>query len=285
MRFIFVICVLFSCLAAASSQNKLIDGHTLQSVEIDQALSEVIPGTILIVSEVHDFLPHHKNQVTILQALKTKLNHISTAFEFFENRFQNAVDQYVDGMLTEDIFLKAVNWGRIPFDFYRKQVLFPKLAGGKTIALNAASTLTSKISKAGLESLTDVEKAELHEGFALGNELYFDRFKEVMQNHVTPDQLTHYFQAQSVWDDTMAYNAVQFISENPLQVLVVIVGDFHAQYGGGLPDRLKARGQKNLVVISQLNADGLSPDEINLETAPTNKYGPRSDFIFVSTSN
>jgi uncharacterized iron-regulated protein len=80
----------------------------------------------------------------------------------------------------------------------------------------------------------------------------------------------------------MAYNAVQFLAAHPEQVLMILVGDFHAQYFGGLPDRLRARGIRSLVVVSQLSSEGLSPEELQAELQPHPRWGARGDYLWVT---
>jgi len=69
------------------------------------------------------------------------------------------------------------------------------------------------------------------------------------------------------------------------------VGEFHAQYGGGLADRILARApETNVVIVSQIWAanmvDGstqpMTEDEISAEITPSPIYGPRGDFVWVS---
>jgi uncharacterized iron-regulated protein len=79
----------------------------------------------------------------------------------------------------------------------------------------------------------------------------------------------------------MAWVSTEYLRMHPEQILVIIVGDFHATYGGGLPDRLRARGA-DVLTISQVNLSGLSGDEENGEILPDEKFGPRAEYIWVS---
>jgi uncharacterized iron-regulated protein len=178
----------------------LLDGQTLAPATIETITGRLAPGSVLIVSEIHDNTLHHRNQVAALQALARQATNISVGFEFFEHRFQGFVDQYLAGQLEETSFLREVHWGSLPFADYREQALFPRAHGGLTVALNASSVLAAKIAKSGLESLSPEEQAELPPDFELGNELYLERFKLAMAEHVPPQAVGRYFQAQSTWD-------------------------------------------------------------------------------------
>jgi uncharacterized iron-regulated protein len=263
--------------------NALYDGTALSEVALKEVAAKIEPGTVVIVSETHNFKPHHQKQVEFLEALASSgKEKISVGMEFFAHGVQEAIDRFLDGTLPEADFLKEAQWGAgNPFENYRRQVLFPREHGGRTIGLNAARSFTGKISKVGLAGLSEEEKRELPPQFTLGNALYFERFKETMANHVPPEALNRYFEAQSVWDETMAWVSTEFLRTHPEQILVIITGDFHASYGGGLPDRLRARGAK-VVVVSQANLTDLSEDEERAEIEPDAKAGPRGEFVWVS---
>ena len=254
---------------------------TLQEVSLESLVKSLPPGAIAIVSEQHTYQPHNENQIRFLEALATSgASAISVGMEFLNRPFQKFVDGFLAGILTEPQFLKSVEWGGNPFDQYRRQVLFPRDHGGHTVALNAAKSLTSRISKVGIAGLSPDELALIPQGFAVGNSAYFERFSEVMKDHVPAAALQRYFEAQSVWDDTMALTAIEEIESHPQERLVIIVGDFHAQYGGGLPDRLRTRGVVNLLTISQVNVQGLSGSEADREVLPHSKWGARADAVW-----
>jgi uncharacterized iron-regulated protein len=99
--------------------------------------------------------------------------------------------------------------------------------------------------------------------------------------HIPEQAILRYFTAQSIWDETMSWQAVEFLRKNPSHVLVIIVGDFHAQYGGGLPDKLRQRGLTKIITFSQVNLTELTPEEQAAEMEPHPTYGPRADFIWV----
>ncbi len=141
----------------------------------------------------------------------------------------------------------------------------------------------SKVAKSGLDSLTAEERRLLPPQFSLGRASYKNRFLSMMPHLPSPDAGDRYFAAQSIWDDTMAWRAVDFITAHPNQVLVVVVGEFHAQYGGGLPDRIRARAPGIRVwTFSQINTTGLTKDEVRVEITPSPSEGPRGDYLWLA---
>jgi uncharacterized iron-regulated protein len=232
---------------------------------------------------------HHEHQIAFLTELKNQNNHqtgIAVGMEFFSYPHQPQVNLYLQNQLAENDFLKAIGWGNNPFDFYRHQVLFPRQAGGWTQALNAPPWLSRKIAKEGLLSLTEEEKTFLPPQFQLGRPLYYQRFVDAMGGgHIPEEAMQRYFVAQSLWDDTMAWQAANYLSHNPDHVLVIIVGDFHATYGGGLPDRLNARGIHKVLTVSQTTLQDYTPEERERLLEPDVKYGQRADFLWTTEGN
>ena len=94
--------------------------------------------------------------------------------------------------------------------------------------------------------------------------------------HVPDSKLDNYFQAQSTWDETMAWQSLEFMKNHIDQVFVIIVGEFHVQYGGGLPASLNRRIQLmgladkiNVKTISQITTEGLTTDQITESILPS----------------
>ena len=269
--------------ASAYDADQLYTGDSLQPVSVSQALSQVTAGTIIIVSELHDHAPHHRHQLQVLQELQQAgAPGISVGMEFFQYTKQPILDSYLNGGLDDKEFLQQVGWGGNKWDNYRPQVLFPLQAGGTTWALNAPRDVTSKVARSGIGSLTPEESALLPPNWSLGNDLYYERFKAVMGGgHIPEKSMMRYFTAQSLWDETMAWRAVDFIRQNPDQILVILVGDFHAVYGGGLPDKIRQRGWQQVLTISQVSLKGATPSEQDEIMTPHPRYGNRADFVWV----
>ena len=121
-------------------------------------------------------------------------------------------------------------------------------------------------------------------GFALGSEVYEKRFYEILGivhgDDNDTDMIKNMFAAQCTWDDTMAWQALEKIKVNPQQVMVIIVGNFHARYGGGLQDRLKARGHKKILTIVQVTSEGLTDTDIESLIEPHPDYGVIADYLW-----
>lgn len=256
-------------------------GADMQATSLEQALATVKAGDIVVLGEQHGTSVQADQQVKVMKQLKDMGLSVSVGLEFFEYLDQSSVYQWRRGLLSEENFLKAIRWGGFPFSAYREQALFPHSAWDVR-AINAPRSLTGKIAKTGMESLTTEEKGLLPPDFTIGNANYFERFKDNIGHLPDPSAADRYFAAQSVWDDTMAWKIHQYMDVVPNTVMVIVVGEFHVQYGGGLPDRLRARAPRKVHTFSLLNLHDMSQDEINEAVQPHSKYGVRADWLWLS---
>jgi uncharacterized iron-regulated protein len=259
------------------------NGTTGVACGADEIYQGIVPGTVLITSELHDHSAHHQNQRDILAKLAKLGLPISVGMEFFEYPDQALVDAYTSGHLDEAAFLQQIKWGKgQPFDFYRTQVLAPTQLGGLTVALNFPRALADKVAQGGLDALTKDERHVMPPNFERGTASYFERFREVMKDHAPDSAIENYFTAQSLWDDTMAWQASNYMTAHSAGVLMIIVGDFHVAYQDGLVARLQKRGLTHIVSLSQIDTTGLSADDRRAQIAPSPRYGARADYVFDS---
>ena len=266
----------------ALAEAQIFDGQTNQEVSLAHVTQNITPGTIVIVGEQHGMAVMRDQQVQILKQLREQGLKVSVGLEFLNYTDQPSIDQYRQGQIAEDHFLAQVAWKGFGFEFYKSQLIFPEVAQGEfSLGLNLTRTVTSKISKNGLVSLTEDDLKLMPPHFELGRESYKARFIQAAGAHCpSPDNC---FAAQSAWDDTMAWQATQFIEQHPEQVLVIIVGEFHVQYGGGLPYRiLQRRPNTPIKTISQVWVEGLTEDEIQNELRPSELEGARASAVWIS---
>jgi uncharacterized iron-regulated protein len=260
----------------------LIDGQTLLPVELSAALAGVQPGDVVVIGEKHYTKIGQAQELAVMAALRAAGLKVSVGLEFLPYTAEDAVNAWRAGTLDEPAFLRATQFGE-GFEFYRAQAQFPA-ADAYLLGLNAPRALTRRIAEVGTDGLTLAENLLMPPHFTLGNANYRDRFVAVMGGvHVVPPAaMDRFFAAQSTWDDTMAWQAARFLAHRRDQVLAIVVGEFHVRYGGGLPDRLRARTRGEVWTISLLDTSPLNPGERQAELAPSPVYGSRADFLFTS---
>lgn len=250
------------------------------------------PGDIVVMGEEHavkgsesdaETFVHHRNQVRLIKQLQ-KSRTVSVGMEFLIYTFQSLVDQFIDGFFPEASFLQAVHWGSNPFQFYRDQILSTRGTWGRTLALNIPQEIADQVTKAGKDSLTPDQQALTPPFWERGNESYFERFSDAMKEHAPPEAIERYFWAQSLWDDTMAWKALEHQREHPDHVLVIIVGEFHVLFGGGLPYELKKNGAASVKTVLQVQIPDWADSTLQEAIRPDPKYGESADYLWLHTT-
>lgn len=278
-----VVCLVSSCahqLRAEPLSAGWLNGATLQPAQLEDFIAPIRAGDVVLLGETHNEPAVAKLHLDILHRLRTQIGVVHVGMEFLDWTQQSVVDDYRSGKISEDEFLKLIQWGGFDFAHYREQILFPKNQTGEALlAINAPRSLTRAIARSGLESISDAQKAMLPPEFELGRESYYRRFVEAIGHGGSEESLRRFFAAQSVWDDTMAYQTLKFF-QGPMRqgVFVIIVGEFHVQFGGGLPDRLRKRDPSlRIWSLSQLPVAHTKPEEL----LPSSDEGPRADYIWL----
>ena len=220
-------------------------------------IEKVSGKDIIYVGEVHDKFEHHRVQLQVIMELHKKHKNIAIGMEMFQKPFQQALDDYVAGRTDEKTFLKKSEyfkrWG-FDYNLYREILLFAREFKIPVIALNIQKEIVSKVSKDGLQALTDAELKEVPEYFDLSDSEYHERLREIFQRHAHSEERDFdlFYQAQVLWDESMAHNLDEFITKNPGYKVVVLAGAGHMAFGSGIPVRAFRLNKKDYAVI--LNA-------------------------------
>lgn len=258
------------------------DGVSLTGLET--LSSQIEKGSIVLLGELHDNADHHKNQLAVVETLISNGHNVHLGMEFLNYTDQYEIYKYGAGLSTKEDFLKAVEWQNLEsFEFYSPMLDAVHSNNGSVLGLNIPRPITSKVAKNGIGSLNKSELALLPHPLTLGSDFYFERFYlAVGGEHVPEDKIKNYFWSQSVWDDVMSWQAIEFMNKNPNDTLVIIVGDFHVSYGGGLAEVLKRKGFDKVKNLSQTKKGSLSDADLSAEIAPHPTYGHRADWIWVT---
>lgn len=270
-----------------ASGQELYDGRTIQSnsapkITVEEFTAKIPKGSIVVIGEQHNFLPIQQGQVAILKSLRKMGHQINVGMEFLKYPDQEYVDAYRAGKLSMADF-KKLSWGDADLTFYNDQILFPNSKDGeKTFAINSPTAIPLAVKTKGLANLTTEEKALLPPNFQVGGPSYKERFIERMSGHVGSEEaMNKYFEAQSVWDDTMAWKICE-AAKNSDKTLVVIVGQFHVEYEDGLIARIHSRCAPTKPLTSVYQYLFFKDEEIDLTPLfPSEKYGPLSDYLMI----
>jgi len=232
---------------------QIVNLNTGEVISFDQLIDALGSRGVIFVGEVHSNPDHHLIEVQILQALTAQCGTLTVAMEFFQETHQKDVDRYIEGTINEGEFLEDVKWKKrwgFDYHFYRPLLLEAKEKGGRVLAINAPENIVKKIARSGLNSLSTDERSQLAGSIDLENERHRDYLRKVYKEHVHTDlkNFEYFYQAQCVWEDTMAENISRFLKNNKKRMLV-FTGNGHIINKFGIPKRVSGRIPVNMATI------------------------------------
>ncbi|WP_297758627.1 ChaN family lipoprotein [Thermosynechococcus sp.] len=225
-----------------------------EAVTPQRAYGEWQRQHILYLGETHDSVADHAAQLLILQELQRR-RPLAIALEMIQRPFQAALDAYIAGEITEMELLEhtqyAQRWG-FPWSLYAPIFRFAKAQQIPLIALNTPTEVTRQVARQGLESLGEEDFRYIPPlaDIDLSNTAYRDRLQEIFiaahQGVSHSMNFDFFYQAQVLWDETMAKVVAQHHQQHPERLIVVLTGRGHVYFGDGIPRRVQRRLSPNL---------------------------------------
>jgi len=230
------------------------------SLTLDNVVAQVASKRVVFVGETHDRYDHHLNQLEIIRRLHQLDPNLAIGVEYFQQRFQPQVDDYIAGRTTEDQFLRAIDYYRTWGYDYRLYAPIFRFAREQRIpvrALNVPGSLASAVAKLGLAGLSEQERASLPPDIQPADEAYKARLRAAFAEHQTakPGAFDHFVEAQLVWDEGMATNAAAYLNSNPGRRMVILAGAGHVAFGSGIPNRLERRIHSGHAIVLNSGED------------------------------
>ncbi len=290
---IFCLCTTPACAESPSTTPDL----PAQQLTQQGILQELVKADVVYLGETHARPEDHKAQLEILQALHQQKPKIAIAMEMFQRPFQNVLDQYLAGKITEAQLLEQSQyekrWG-FPWENYAPILHFAKIHQLPVLALNAPTEVTRKVARSGLGSLTADERQYIppFSEIRTDNAEYRKIVQEIYQRHHQAGQgnstsFERFFTAQVLWDETMAEKIAQFLKANPNYQVVVLAGKGHIVYGYGIPSRVARRINNNQLVQRSVLLSSSEGSSFPTSNASDAVGAPRAiaDFIWNSGKN
>jgi uncharacterized iron-regulated protein len=226
------------------------------AVALDDAVRS---ATVVFYGEAHDDRRQHEYERELLGEIAAAAppgTPVLVGMEMFQRPFQQPLDDYCAGRIDEKEMLRRTEYfKRWNFDwtFYAPLWRWCREHGGRVVALNAEASITAKIRREGLAKLTPDERSQVAADVDLGNAAHRERILAVLKNHpMQPGQIENYYEAMTVWDETMADSAADALAAAGTGArMLVVAGRGHVEDGTGIPDRLERRrpGLRRAVVV------------------------------------
>jgi hypothetical protein len=190
---------------------------------------------------------------------------MAIGMEMFQRPFQKVLDDYIEGIIDEREFLSLSEYfkrWRFNYNLYKPILRFARSNSIPVVALNMDREIIDKVSKNGIDSLTESERKRIPADMDFSDSEYMERISEVFKYHKDwkEKNFDFFFQSQILWDETMSLSIVDFLKSNPDRQMVVIAGQGHLQFGSGIPKRTFRRNGENysIILIDASLIDGIA---------------------------
>jgi uncharacterized iron-regulated protein len=223
------------------------DTKTGEQITPDDLAKRLSATHLLLIGEEHTNTQFHGVQLRVLQALVRAGRHVMIGLEMYPYTEQRFLDQWHDGLLTEEGFLRLSrwydNWG-YNWQYYRDIFVLARDHQVPMYAVNTPRDVVAAVRKKGLANLTPEESAHIPKDIDVDNADHMTFFRAAFEDEQGPvhgagmpeEMWKNMLSAQCTWDATMGYNAVQALKQanDPKAIMVVLVGSGHVAYGLGI---------------------------------------------------
>ena len=174
--------------------------------------------------------------------------------EMFQKPFQPALDDYIAGKIDERTFLKRSEYFKhwdIDYHLYKPILDFARAQRLPVIALNLPREIVNQIAASGLNSLPQEARREISPDLDFSDQEYRGKLKEIFAAHPEPQgkNFEFFYQAQILWDETMAESVDRFLKNHPDYRMVVLTGAGHLRHGSGIPKRAFRRNGLDYAIV------------------------------------
>ncbi len=251
-----------------------------------EGITPELAGTrVVLVGETHDRYDHHLNQLEIIRRLHEREVDFAVGLEFFHRPFQQYLDQYIAGDLSELAMLeKTEYYQRWAFDYrmYAPILRYAKAHGIPLVALNLPHEITRQVGREGIDSLDPEQSAQIPADMDRSVPGYRERLKAIFEQHpMGPERdFENFVDVQLLWDEGMAESAAAYLEANPGRSLVVLAGSGHVDRRYGIPARIERRLDVETAVVVNQDDIGFEPGmgdfllfPQQLRLPPTGKLG------------
>jgi len=263
---LFQVCFISGAYAEQKEVFRVRDGQT---IPYEQMLDDLKNVSVIFVGEVHDRKADHQAELALIEALRKRVSALSVGFEMFTYESQSDLDKWTSGLLPVESFIPIYykNWN-FPWQLYSDILIYLRDSRTRAIGLNVPAEITRKVAASGFASLTREELGKLPSDVGcVVNEQYmqFIRRAYAMQGH-GGKQFQFFCEAQMLWNQAMAHNAISYLKKNPDMKIVILTGNGHA-WKRGIPQQMHTISEETSfrVVLHQMpgyiDPTAVTPDD------------------------
>jgi uncharacterized iron-regulated protein len=253
--------------------------------QMQRVLDTVAGHRVIFLGEIHDRYDHHVNQLAVIRGLHERGVKLAIGMEAFQAHYQKDLDDYVAGRIDErELVRRTQYYDRWRFDFrlYRDVLRYARKNRIPVIAMNAPTELVEAVSAKGIAGLGAEQRAQLPARIAPADKAYEERLRAAFRMHggLPEERFRRFMEVQSVWDETMAGRAAEYLAAHPDTTMAILVGSAHVLHDAAIPKRLRDRQPVSDLVIVTIPFEplpGAEPDFIlaarDIELPPRGNTG------------
>ena len=221
-----------------------LDVYRGEPVPFEEMIDSLAQARLIYIGEIHTLERHHRFQLRVIQALSQRNLPLAVGMEMLPFTVQSHLDAWTEGRLGEKEFLQLIdwktNWGT-DFGLYRPIFAYARRNKIPLRALNAPRDAVKEVARKGLSGLSE-ETRRMLPPVTVSSEEHRRLLALFIGRHKTlrADMQDAAYEAQDVWDSTMAHGVVQYLNskEGAGKTMVVLAGTGHLAYGFGIPERV-----------------------------------------------
>jgi len=247
-----------------------LDPENRQALDPAAMLSQTAGPGIVLLGESHTSKEDHLWQAQALAGLYAHHPQIIIGFEAFPREVQPILDDWSKGKLSEEDFLKTVNWNEVwgyDADLYMPLFNFVRQNRLPMKALNVDRTLVSRVGREGWDAIAVDDReglgdpadasADYREALAKVYAAKAARSHEMpvgeaasaagktlpsLEAILEDPGFNRFVEAQLTWDRAMAEALATAAGEEPEALVVGILGRGHVEHGFGVAHQLADLG-------------------------------------------
>ncbi|MBC8522718.1 ChaN family lipoprotein [PVC group bacterium] len=279
------------------SSTDIIDPLTGDSISWHNLMSLVAKSDVVLLGEQHDHSVGHAVQLAVVTDVMERWPESILAMEMLERDEQILVDDLVDEIIDSERFTRLTessSWGGKDgwVAWYQPIIDVAIESGGGVIAANAPRRYLKLARVYGFEKIDELPEGRrslVNYPEELSSGRYRQRFWEWSSHQDSEDEkveidvttidpddpMLPYFRSQQVWDATMA-NSIAIQQPTIEKKVLLLVGQFHIEYNGGIVQVLKRRLPKANVLSISIQREIPDIDEEDWKGTP-----PIADIMIV----
>jgi uncharacterized iron-regulated protein len=241
---------------------------TGEKITFTQLADSLDGARIVYVGEVHSNRESHELELQILKEFyKRNGGNIAVGLEMFKRPHQEILDKWTGGEISEKDLLFSTDWDSewgYDYNHYKGIMNFIRDNKIPVVALNIKREFQKKISRNGIEGLSEEERKTLPEIDT--TDVYHRRYLErIMKGHGDTDvseAFERFYLIQCVWEDVMADSISKYLSspEGEDKKLLVFIGGGHIIYHFGVPKRVYRSNYLPYLTITTYELRDLKPE-------------------------